>query len=267
MAYALVTGASKGIGKEIALCLARRKYSLLLVARSEHLLQEYAADWSRHYEIEVHYLALDLSLPGAARRVYDWVDQHHWQVQVLINDAGYGLWGYFNGLEREAQDRMLQINMQTLFDLTHLMLPVLRQNAPAYILQVGSMAGMQAMPSLAGYSASKAFVNTFSRALHEELKPFQVYVTLLAPGSVDTHFVEVSGMHHMEKMAKKTALSAAVVAREAVDALFRRKRQVTPGFSNRLTAWAVKHLPKSWVEKIIASLYRRKDGPEGHTDR
>lgn len=260
MAYALVTGASKGIGKEIARCLARRQYALLLVARSEDLLQAHATEWSRQYGVEVHYLALDLSLPGAARQVHGWVDRHHWPVQVLVNDAGYGLWGYFHALEREAQNRMLQINMQTLFDLTYLMLPILRENAPAYILQVGSMAGMQAMPSLAGYSASKAFVNTFSRALHEELKPYQVYVTLLAPGSVDTHFVEVSGMHHMEKMAKKTSLSAAVVAGQAIDAMFKRKRQITPGLSNRITAWAIKHLPKSWVEKVIASVYRKKDG-------
>lgn len=259
MAYALVTGASKGIGKAIATCLAKRKFDLLIVARSEDLLQENAAFWEQKYGIDVQYFSIDLTQPAAAEKVVEWINVHHWQVQVLVNNAGYGLWGYFHELTEEAQDKMLQINMQTLFSLTRRMLSLLKNNTPAYILNVGSMAGLQAMPSLSAYSASKAFVNTFSRALHEELKPLDIYVTLLAPGSVDTHFVEVSGMHHMEKIAKKTSMQAEEVAEIAVKALFKKKKQVIPGFSNRLAAYGIKHLSKNRIEKIMASLYRKKD--------
>lgn len=258
MSYALITGASKGIGKCIAECLAKRKYDLLLVARSEDLLARHAAKWQADYGIHVHWLAKDLSRPEAARDVSAWVRQGGWPLQVLINNAGYGLWGYFRELSGDSQHHMLQINMLTLFDLTYELAGILSSHAPAYILNVGSMAGLQAMPSLSGYSASKAFVNTFSRALHEEFKPLGVSVTLLAPGSVDTHFVETSGMHHMEKIARKTSLTPEVVAEAAVTAMFRKKKQVIPGFSNRLTAFAIKHLPKSWIERTVASLYRKK---------
>lgn len=259
MSYALITGASKGIGKAIAECLARRNYDLLLVARSKDLLEAHAAAWKEKYRIQVNWLACDLARPGAAREVSDWVRHGQWPVQALVNNAGYGLWGYFRELSGESQSHMLQINMQTLFELTYDVLPVLSEHTPAYILNVGSMAGLQAMPSLSAYSASKAFVNTFSRALHEELKPLGISVTLLAPGSVDTHFVEVSGMHHMEKMAKKTSMTPEAVAEAAVRAMLKRKKQVIPGTSNQLTAFAIKHLPKNLIERTVASLYRKKD--------
>lgn len=258
MSYALITGASKGIGKAIAECLAKRNYDLLVVARSEDLLRQHAVYWQEKYRIQVHWLVKDLARPGAAREVSDWVREGGWSLQVLVNNAGYGLWGYFRELSGESQDHMLQINMQTLFDLTYDVLPVLSAHTPAFILNVGSMAGLQAMPSLAAYSASKAFVNTFSRALHEELKPLGISVTLLAPGSVDTHFVAVSGMHHMEKIAKKTSMTPEAVAEAAVRAMLNHKKQVIPGFSNRLTTLGVKHLPKGWIERMVASLYRKK---------
>ena len=176
-----------------------------------------------------------------------------------VNNAGYGLWGYFRELSGESQHHMLQINMMTLFDLTYDLLPILSDHTPSYILNVGSMAGLQAMPSLSGYSASKAFVNTFSRALHDELKPLGITVTVLTPGSVDTNFVAVSGMTHMEEMAKKTSMTPEVVAEAAVRAMFNKKKQVTPGFSNRLASFGVKHMPKGWIEHLVASMYRKKD--------
>lgn len=258
MAFALVTGASKGIGKSVAECLAKRKFDLLLVARTEELLQQNASHWKENYGIEVNYLTLDLTIPSAPEQVADWVHSHHWPVQVLINNAGYGLWGYFQDLNRKDQDEMLRINMLTLFNLTYLLLPVLKENTPAYVLNVGSMAGLQAMPSLSAYSASKAFVNTFSRALHEELSPHNIFVTLLAPGSVNTHFVERSGMHHMEKIAQKTAMEPEEVAAIAIDAMFKRRKQIIPGFANRLAAYGIKHLSKNRIEKLMATLYRKK---------
>jgi short-subunit dehydrogenase len=258
MSYALITGASKGIGKCTAECLARRNYDLLLVARSEDLLQDLATEWREKYRVQVQYLVKDLTQPTAAREITEWVRAGQWPLQVLVNNAGYGLWGYFRELSGESQHHMLQINMMTLFDLTYDLLPVLSDHTPAYILYVGSMAGLQAMPSLSGYSASKAFVNTFSRALHDELKPLGISVTVLTPGSVDTNFVAVSGMTHMEEMAKKTSMTPEAVAEAAVRAMFKKKKQVTPGFSNRLASFGVKHMPKGWIEQLVASMYRKK---------
>lgn len=259
MPYALITGGSKGIGQAIAECLAQRHTDLLIVARTENIMAENARQWKEKYGIEVHYYCYDLRLPDAARQVFDWVHIHQWPVNILINNAGYGRWGKFNELSLDSQQKMLRINMHTLFDLTYLMIPLLQKNHPAYILNVGSMAGLQAMASLNAYAASKAFVNLFSRALHDELKPLDISVTLLSPGSVNTNFVSVSGMHHMENLARKTSMSADAVAQAAVKALFQKKKQVTPGFPNRLTAFAIKHLPKAWVEHIAASVYKLKE--------
>lgn len=259
MSYALITGSSKGIGKAIAECLAERKYDLLLVARSSNLLQEVAKEMNDKYKVDVKWMALDLSLQDAAVQLKGWITQNNFPVSVLVNNAGYGLWGNFHELSLEDQNNMLQLNVGTLINLTYLMIPFLQKESKAYILNIGSMAGLQAMPTLNLYAASKAFVNTFTRALAHELKPTNISVSLLAPGSVDTNFVERSGMLHMQKMSDKMAMTAGDVAAIAVKGMFKGKREIVPGFSNRFGAVMVRLLPKSIIEKIAASLYKKKD--------
>lgn len=260
MPYTLITGGSTGIGKAIAECLAEKKYSLLLVARSGEVLKQEALRLQKKYDVEVHYLSQDLSLPGAARQVYEWVTNNAWPVQILVNNAGYGMWGDVDERPLEKQLNMMQLNMIALFELTYFFIPLLKQQTPAYILNVGSMAGLQAMPSVNGYAASKGFVNMFSRALYHELKQHGVHVTLLCPGSVDTRFIKVAGMQHMEEKARKNSMTAEKVARAAVKAMFKHRIQVIPGFSNLLMAYGVKHLPKYWVEKIAQRLYELETG-------
>jgi short-subunit dehydrogenase len=259
MTYALVTGASKGIGKAIAERLAERGFGLLLVARSGELLQQQADLLEKKYGIKAHSLALDLSNSGSAEKMAGWVSGLDVPLGVLVNNAGYGIWGSFGELSLDRQLHMLQINIATLFEATHRLIPLLKKNAPAYILNVGSMAGLQAMPSVAAYAASKAFVNTLSRGLSHELRPAGISVTVLIPGSVDTNFVEVSGMQHMAQKAGRNSMTAEQVATAAVDALFKKKIAVIPGFSNRLMAFAMKHLPRVWVEQVIAKLYSKQE--------
>lgn len=259
MSYALITGSSKGIGKAIAECLAEKKYDLLLVARSEKLLQEVAKEINNKYKVDVKWLAMDLSQQDAALQVKNWVTQNNFTVSVLVNNAGYGLWGNFHELTLNEQNNMLQLNVTTLINLTYLMIPILQQESKAYILNTGSVAGLQAIPTLNIYSASKAFVNTFTRALAHELKQTNISVSLLAPGSVDTNFVERSGMLHMQKMSDKVSMSADAVASMAVKGMFAGKTEIVPGFSNRFGALMVRLLPKSVIEKIAGSLYKKKD--------
>lgn len=259
MTYALVTGASKGIGKAIAACLAERGFGLLLIARSEGLLRQNAEELQEKYGIKAHYLVLDLSQAGSGERAAAWAAGLGVPLNVLVNNAGYGIWGNFHQVSLDRQMHMLQINIATLFELTYRLIPLLQKNTPAWVLNVGSMAGLQAMPSVAAYAASKAFVNTFSRGLYHELKPLGISVTTLVPGSVDTHFIEVSGMQHMEKKAKKASMTPEAVAAIAVKALFNGKIAVIPGFSNQLMGVAIKLLPAVWVEKIAASLYEKKE--------
>jgi hypothetical protein len=258
MSYALVTGSSKGIGKAIAESLAKRKYNLLLVARSEKLLQESAAEITQEYEVDVKWLALDLSELTAATEVKKWVSQNNFPVSILINNAGYGLWGNFHELALEDQNNMLRLNVFTLVDLTYLMIPVLMLQPKSYILNTGSLAGYQAMATLNLYAASKALVNTFTRGLRYELKDTNISVSLLSPGSVRTNFMERAGIHHLQKMSEKVSMDPEEIAAIAVKGMFDGKKEIMPGLVNRFSAAMVKILPKSLIENIVASTYKKK---------
>ena len=258
MSYALVTGSSKGIGKAIAECLAKRKYDLLLVARSEKLLQDVAEELNHKYKVDAKWLSLDLSRDNAAIEVKDWIVKNDFPLSVLINNAGYGLWGNFHELSLEDQNNMLRLNVWTLIDLTYLMIPFLQLQPKSYILNTGSMAGMQSVPTLNLYAASKALVNNFTRGLSHELKDTNISVSLLSPGGVKTDFTERAGMHHMQKMGEKLSMTAEEVAAIAIKGLFNGKREIMPGFINRFSAAMVKILPKTLVENIAGSAYKKK---------
>ncbi|MHB1922407.1 MAG: SDR family NAD(P)-dependent oxidoreductase [Chitinophagaceae bacterium] len=258
MSYALITGASKGIGKNIAEILAAKNYSLLLVARSEKLLLETAEELKNKYSIKVHILALDLATHQAANQVFNWIQEINIPVSVLINNAGYGLWGNFQDLSLESQNNMVQLNVGTLVNLTHLMIPILKKEPESYILNVGSLAGFQAVPTLSLYAASKAFVNVFTRGLAYELRTTSISVTLLAPGGVKTEFVERSGMMHMKETADKMSMTPEEVAKIGIQAMFNRKKEVIPGWGNRMSTLMVRLLPKSLIENVAGSLYKKK---------
>ncbi len=262
MSYALITGASKGIGKSLAQSLALRKFDLLLVARSASLLQQLAGELSATCGVQAHTLSLDLTDPGAVNEVMRWVESGRYEVSVLVNNAGYGLWGNFRDRGPEEINQMLQLNMQTLVNLTYRMIPLLSRQPQSHILNVGSMAGYQAMPTFSLYAASKAFVNTFTRGLSWELRGSPIQVTLLAPGSVRTNFVQRSGMDHLERINHRTAMDPGPLAEEAIRAMLQGKREVMPGFVNRFYVFLIRLLPKSLIEKSVWSIYRKKDHPE-----
>jgi len=256
--YALVTGSSKGIGKAIAEDLAKRKYNILLVARSEKLLQSLSDEMSQKYNVDVKWLSLDLSEPTAALDLKNWVTKNNFPVSILVNNAGYGLWGNFHELALEEQNNMLRVNVFSLVDLTWLMIPVLMLQPKSYILNTGSLAGLQAVPTLNLYAASKAMVNSFTRGLRYELKDTNISVSLLSPGSVRTGFVERAGMYHMQKMAEKFSMSPEEIAAIAVKGMFNEKKEIMPGFVNRFSAAMVKILPKSLIENLAGSAYKKK---------
>lgn len=261
MSYALITGASKGIGKAMACSLAKRKYDLLLVARSSQLLQQAAEELNQQYGVQVQWLVCDLSKPAAPASILQWISTNQFPVSILINNAGYGLWGNFKDRPIEEQNNMLQLNVQTLVNLVYGMIPVLQLQPKGYILNVGSTAGFQAVPTLSLYAGTKALVNTFTRGLAWELKDSTVSVTLLAPGSVNTDFVRRSGMYHMEEMATKMSMEPQAVAEIAIKGLLSGKKEIVPGLPNQFAAVMVRLLPKSFIEKMIGSIYRKKERP------
>jgi short-subunit dehydrogenase len=249
MEYALITGGSKGIGKAMAVLLAQKGYGLLLVSRSEAELKQLAEELGT----EALYLAIDLSQPGAAQKIADWCSSY--PVSILINNAGYGAWGEFNELELNSQINMLQLNINALVELTHFLLPRLKQQPQSYILNVSSTAAYQAVPTLAVYAASKAFVLSFSRAIKYELKDTNTSVTCLCPGPTDTGFAHRAGMDALADLADKFNMTPQEVARVGINAMFNKQAEVIPGLLNRLSAIGARLLNKSLIERITGRLY------------
>jgi len=257
MSYALITGASKGIGRAMAFELARRKLNLLLVARSASELQTLSDELRKQHGVQTDILAIDLSQPDAAAQVKKWCLDKGYPVSILINNAGYGLWGRFGQLTLAQQRNLMQLNMQALVDLTYEMLPLLKQHPKAYILNVSSTAAYQAVPTMSVYSASKAFVLVFTRGLRYELRNTSVSVTCLSPGATSTNFIERAGMQAMQAMAAKFEMTPEEVAKIAIDGMFKKKAEIVPGLLNSVTVKATYFLPKWLTEKMAANLYEK----------
>jgi len=255
--FALITGASKGIGKSMAIKLAKAGYHLLLVARSEAELQQLAIQIQSDYNNQVFYLPTDLSADTAPLQVAKWAQQHTHKLSVLINNAGYGLWGDFEKLDLSAQMNMLTLNINTVLSLTHHLLPLLKQQKQSYILNLSSTAAYQAVPTLALYAASKSFILSYSRALRYELKNTTVSVSCLCPGPTDTGFAHRAGLDAMADLAEKFNMSPESVASAGIKGMFNKKAEIIPGFLNKLSAFGAQHLNKAIIERITAGLYKR----------
>jgi len=247
--YAIVTGASKGIGKEIAILLAKRGYKLILIARSTTELEELAAELPG----EALYFTIDLSETGSAKKVAEFCK--NLPVSILVNNAGYGLWGNFEEGAIKQQLNMLQLNINAVIELTYYLLPQLKKQ-PSYILNVSSTAAYQAVPTLALYAASKAFVLSFSRALRIELKG-TVSVSCLCPGPTDTGFAKRAGMDSLAELAEKFNMRPDEVAKIGVEGMFNKKAEIIPGFLNKLSATGARYINKSLIERITAGLYKK----------
>jgi short-subunit dehydrogenase len=256
MNYALVTGASKGIGKAIATALASKGFNVLLVARSEPLLAQTAAEITSRYRVTADWLSLDLSHPSAPQNVYDWCLAKGYSVQALVNNAGYGLSGPFEKYTLDEHWNMMQLNMQTLVGLTRLFLPSLQAQDRGYILNIASSAAYQAVPKLSLYAATKAFVLAFSRGLHQELAHGPVTVTVVSPGATDTDFPNRAQLGEKGmKAAEKFNMSPDTVAAIAVRAMLAGRTEVITGLINKLGAAMAWLLPKGMVEKTAMKIY------------
>jgi short-subunit dehydrogenase len=259
MAFALITGASGGIGLSLAQELAERKFDLLLVARSEDKLAEAKKNLEAQYPIKVEYLSTDLSKPGSAAVVVDWISKNSFDVSILINNAGYGIWGTVDKTPVAQLANMMQLNMVTIVELCHTLLPELKKHPQAYILNVASTAAYQAVPTLSTYAATKAFVVLFTRGLRKELKDSSVSVTCLSPGATSTNFIDRAGMESLKERAEKFSMGAPEVAKIAIRGMFRKRAEVIPGLVNWLSVQFTYLLPKPMIENIAAGLYKTKN--------
>lgn len=240
----------------MALLLAQKGYNLLMVSRSESDLIALSNQIKADYNVKADYLAIDLSNAGAALQLFDWVKSLKSPVSILINNAGYGVWGNFGELNIAGQTSMMQVNMNAVTELSSHFIPLLKLQQQAFILNVSSTAAYQAVPTLAVYAATKAFVLSFSRALRYELKNTPISVSCLCPGPTDTNFAHHAGMDALADLAAKFNMTADEVAAIGIKGMFNKKAEIIPGFLNKLSATAAAISPKSLIEKITAGLYK-----------
>jgi hypothetical protein len=256
MPYALITGASKGIGRAIALELARRNYDLLLTARSSDLLKEAAEEIQKIYPVVIHFMALDLTENNASQKLHDWCIENNYRVSILINNAGAGMVGLFQDSSLEKNIKLILLNVVAPTQLCQLFIPLLRQHAQSYILNIASTASYQAIPYLAVYASSKAYIQKLSRSLSQELSKEGISVTCISPGPTDTDWAKTASVPMKAlKMAEKLNMQPSKVAEIAVKSMFAKKTEVVPGFVNKLGVFMVWLLPKKISERVAASLY------------
>jgi uncharacterized protein len=257
MQYALITGASKGIGKAMAETLAQRKHNLILVARSQVLLETLALDLSKSHGILVQVLALDLASTNAPQQIVDFIAKHKLSVNILINNAGFGYGGAMMANSDLENTAIINLNITALTRLSHAMVPLLQQNKPAHILNVASTAAYQAVPYLAIYAATKVFVLNYSRALRQELAPTGVHVSVLCPGGTNTEFSTTARLGEKAlKTGEKVNMSASEVAQIGIAGMLAAKAEIVPGILNKLNVFGSWLLPKVLIEKIAGNLYK-----------
>ena len=257
MPYALITGASKGIGKAIALELAKHNYDLLLTARSSDLLKEAAEEIQKTYKVNVHFIAVDLSENNAAQTLFDWCVENNYPVSILVNNAGVGISGLFQNSSVEKNTKLINLNLVAPTQLCQLFIPLLQQQSQSYILNIASTASYQAIPFLTVYASSKAYIQRFSRGLSQELSGKGISVTCISPGPTDTDWAKTASVPAKAlKMATKLNMQPAEVARIAVESMFSKKTEVIPGFLNKLGAFMAWLLPKRISERVAYNIYR-----------
>lgn len=249
---ALITGASAGIGRELARVLAR-DHDLILTARREAELRALATELA---PAACHVFPADLAYPAAPRGLFDAVCAAGLTVDVLINNAGFGDLGPFADADLAKMLRMIQLNITALTELTGLFLPRMREQRRGHILNVGSVAGFQPGPFMAVYYATKAYVNSFSEALSEELAGTGITVTCLAPGRTQSEFGALAGITPAPQ-ASGTA-DARSVAEAGVHAMKRGKRMIVTGFRNRALIFAERFLPRGMVIRAVARMQKKR---------
>ena len=257
MTYALVTGASKGIGKAIATELAKRGNNILIIARNADQLAATSKEIMDSYKVDCQYIPLDLSESNAPDKVIAWCSEHQFNVNILVNNAGYGLSGSFMNYDMSTYQNMMQVNMSTPLSLILRFVPLLKQQPKSYILNIASSAAYQAVPGLAIYAASKAFVLSMSRGIRYELRDTSISVTVVNPGPTDTNFANRADIKSEKaiRAAEKLNMKADVVAKMAVDGMYAGKAEVVTGLINKIGAFLTIILPKSILEKGAGSLY------------
>ena len=256
MKVTLITGASSGIGEAFARRLATEKHDLVLVARSEKALHELCDELMLEHKITAHYVALDLTAADADQSLFEETERHGFEIDWLINNAGFGSYGDFVKLDAENEKRMIDLNIRSLIALTHRYLIGMRERKRGTIINVSSAAGFQPIPFMSTYAATKAFVNSFSEAIAEENRPFGIQVMALCPGSTKTNF------HAAAKMDRSLQVKGQQTVAEVVETALRGvksgRTRIVSGFVNDLVSRIVSIVPNAIITRVMGKAMRSK---------
>ncbi|MCX6132052.1 MAG: SDR family oxidoreductase [Proteobacteria bacterium] len=261
----LITGASSGIGKAFAENLAARGSRLIITARSKDRLEELAQELRNKHNSSVDVIALDLSESFAASRLMKEIALRKLEVDVLINNAGFGKWAEFLSVDAATYNQMLQLNINALLELSQLCLPAMLKKGDGGIINVASTAAFVPMPYAAVYAASKAFVLSLSEALYGEYAPKGIQVTALCPGATESNFNQVALVPKSDASASVNATSTSAVVQDSAEfvaeiglnAFLKGKCYVISGKLNFVTPWIPRLLSRKRVIKVIGNLWKR----------
>jgi len=255
MKSTLITGASSGIGEAFARRLAAEKHNLVLVARSEEKLHQLCDELMLKHQITAHYVALDLSEFEADKKLFEETEKHGFEIDWLVNNAGFGSMGDFAELALERELEMIGLNIMALVALTHRYLEKMRQRKSGVVINVSSTAGFQAIPYMATYAATKAFVTSFSEAVAEENRAFGIMVTAVCPGPTETNFFAASKAIPFSAKGLQTPEE---VVEKALKGVRSRKPLVISGITNYIGSVLGTIAPDSLVTRTIGSYLRPK---------
>jgi short-subunit dehydrogenase len=255
---ALITGASSGIGLELAKIHAEHKGNLVLVARNIQKLNELKQEFETEFGISVYVIQKDLSDSNSAAEVYNELKSNNIQIDFLFNNAGFGWNAPFSSTDFKILDEMVELNVNTLTKLCQLFLPDMLARNSGKILNTASIAAFAPMPYMAVYGATKAYVLSLSDALHSETKSTDVSVTAVCPGPTQSNFMSFSTMEFSPMVKGRKLPSANIVAVRAYNAMLKGKRVITPFLSNKLMVCAMRFIPKCLVINVVGRLLRKK---------
>ncbi len=255
---ALITGASKGIGKELAYIFAENGCNLVLVARSRDLLAQIKTEIKNKHSVEVHILVKDLCDKKTVLDLYSEVKEKGLEINYLVNNAGFGDYGVFADTPWEIYENMISLNVSALTQLTHLYINDWKGRKEGKILNIASTAAFQPGPMMAVYFATKAFVLNLSESVGREVKKDNITVTALCPGPTSTNFGEISKMNASQLVKNVKIANSRDVAELGYKSMMKGKTTVIHGFMNKLAPFAIRFMPRSWVAKLSEIVLRQK---------
>jgi len=257
--YALITGASSGIGFELAKIFAREKYNLFLTARNKTKLEELQGEIRKNFDVDVLVIPKDLSLENSARELYDEIKNKNVKIEILVNNAGFGGYGEFVKTNLESEVNMINLNVTSLVKLTKYFLQDMFLQKSGKILNVASTAAFQPGPLMAIYYATKSFVLSFSEAIAEELEGSGITVTALCPGPTESGFQKTARITQSRLVKGRKLPSSKDVAEYGYKALMKGRRVAVHGFINSLITKAIRFIPRKVITKVVHFIQKERD--------